>query len=258
MYKSQMIHSKTSELIILMYLHILLMMLYHNIHNHSTYSDGMHTPEELIRYASKRGLDIIGISDHYATKKVRSIEKEQLKQYVQHLSRLRIESKGKVSLLTGVEIDASKARTEFTALNSLDFVLFEYVENPLWDGISLDEFFYLRKKLDVPVGLAHPDIDLCFPDTDPEQLLSEFEENNVFLELSTSVENTRNGRTFYRLAMEFFHVLKYTEVAIAIGSDTHHDGKDVANIYDATEFVEQLELEKNIEMFMKMMNIKKV
>jgi histidinol phosphatase-like PHP family hydrolase len=238
-------------------------MLYHNIHNHSTYSDGMHTPEELIRYASGKGLDIIGITDHFATKKVRSIETDQLVQYVQHLSRLKIESKGKVLLLMGIEIDASKARTEFdkidfSSLNSLDYVLFEYVENPMWDGISLDEFFYLRKKLDVPVGLAHPDIELCFPDADPEQLLSELEENKVFLELSTSHENTRQGKTFYRLAREFFQVLKYSDVPIAIGSDTHHDGKDVANIYDATDFVERMELERNIDLFMKILNIKKV
>jgi len=237
-------------------------MLYHNIHNHTTYSDGMHTPEELLRYAHRKGLELLGITDHYATTKVRSIHPEQLVQYVKHLARLKIEVKKKVVLLNGIELDASKKRTNFDSididtLNTLDYVLFEYVSDPLWGGMDFPDFLEVRKKIRVPVGLAHPDIDLCFRDREPDNVIAELEKNNIFIELSTSSENTRNGKTYYRLASEFFHVLKYSNVPLAVGTDTHHDAKDIANIYDAIEFVERLGLEENVERFMKMMKVKK-
>ncbi|HQC15322.1 PHP domain-containing protein, partial [Mesotoga prima] len=36
-----------------------------DIHNHTTYSDGRNTVEEVIQSALKEGLQIVGISDHF-------------------------------------------------------------------------------------------------------------------------------------------------------------------------------------------------
>lgn len=41
----------------------------HNLHTHTTYSDGETTPEQLLDAAKQKGLEIVGISDHaFSTK----------------------------------------------------------------------------------------------------------------------------------------------------------------------------------------------
>ena len=40
---------------------------YVDLHNHTTASDGIYTPKELVYYASFRDLSAIGITDHDTT-----------------------------------------------------------------------------------------------------------------------------------------------------------------------------------------------
>lgn len=35
-----------------------------DLHVHSTYSDGLHTPDELVRLASRQGVSVLGLADH--------------------------------------------------------------------------------------------------------------------------------------------------------------------------------------------------
>ncbi|MFX0184823.1 MAG: PHP domain-containing protein [Candidatus Hodarchaeota archaeon] len=42
----------------------------HNLHIHSTYSDGIHSPEEIVKVAKQFQLSKIGICDHGFSKKL--------------------------------------------------------------------------------------------------------------------------------------------------------------------------------------------
>jgi histidinol phosphatase-like PHP family hydrolase len=206
-------------------------------------------------------LDLIGITDHYATKKIRSIIPEQLVSYTKHIKRLKHENRSKIKVLAGVELDSNPNRTDLenlniSQLNTLDFILFEYVADPLWGGIALDEFLILADKFSIPLGLAHPDIELCFYSQDLGEIISKLEGHNIFIELSTGMQNTRNGKQYYHLAQNFFEKIKDTKIGIAVGSDSHEDADDIINIYDAEMFIESMGLSENLNYFLKQMKLK--
>lgn len=231
-----------------------------NIHNHTTFSDGSHKPEALVEHGHSEGIEVLGISDHFATSKVRCPHPPQLKEYISRLDEIKQQYRSKLDLLLGVEIDSSLKRTDFDSfnysdINLLDFILIEYVEDPLWRGMKLNQFTQFVKKLTVPVGLAHPDIELCFHKFDARDVIAEFEKNNIFIELDTAWHNARSGKQYYHLAENFFELLKDTDVALAIGTDTHDNIDDVSNIKDAKDFIERKGLERNLELFLDLVGL---
>ncbi|MFH0832706.1 MAG: CehA/McbA family metallohydrolase [Candidatus Aenigmatarchaeota archaeon] len=61
-----------------------------DLHTHSRYSDGINTPEEIVRYAKAIGLDGIAVTDHDSVKGLKEAEK--------------IAKEVKIMLVPGVEI----------------------------------------------------------------------------------------------------------------------------------------------------------
>ncbi len=229
------------------YEHLIMM----NLHNHTTFSDGLFPPEAIIRKAISCGLNYVGITDHYLTRKVRSMDNRDLEAYINTINELKDRYEGEIRVMGGVEIDASRERTDFDALrydllNSLDYVLFEYVNDDLWEGMHLWELFNIVRKIEVPVGLAHNDISRNFREIDYEALINVLEDNNMFVELSASPRNSKFNRPYYRFAPDFFHLLSKSEVLISIGTDTHTNLDEVCMINDAIAFVEEMRLENNL------------
>lgn len=81
-------------------------------HNHSTYSDGKHTPTELARAATVMGVHELGVSDHYVLREDgRTVEwtmpPEALPAYIDELKRLRdsLEASGGPAIRIGLEVD---------------------------------------------------------------------------------------------------------------------------------------------------------
>ncbi len=81
-------------------------------HNHTTYSDGKHTPSALADAGVRLGVDELGISDHFVLHRDgRSVEWsmpiEALQMYIDELSRLRAKfhSAGGPSVRLGLEVD---------------------------------------------------------------------------------------------------------------------------------------------------------
>ena len=223
-----------------------------NLHNHSTFSDGAFTPEFIVQKAIEHGLSHIGISDHYLTKKTRSMTPDMVESYIVAMDELKDKYRHQIRVLTGVEIDASR-RTDFRGmrydlLNSMDYVLFEYVNDDLWGGMHLWELFDVFSKIDVPIGLAHNDINKNFKDIDYDALLQVMEDHGIFVELSPSKRNSKFGRPFYRFAVDFFTLLsRYGDsVMVSIGTDTHRREEEIWEIEDAVLFVEEFDLWKNL------------
>ena len=223
-----------------------------NLHNHTNYSDGRHSPRDIVEEAIRAGLSAVGISDHYRTTRVRSIQGGNLEEYIEHVRRLALHYKDRIRVLTGVEIDASPERTEDLAylpvaqLNKLDFILFENIQDEEAGGMGLWELFDMRKELLPPVGLAHNDIARNFAEIDHGVLIPVLETNKLFLELCTSSRHSKLQRPLYRHSAEFFAKLKGTKVQLAFGTDTHENLEDVGKIDDAYAFVQEHGLEKNL------------
>lgn len=78
-----------------------------NIHTHSTFSDGKHTPEEIVRTALEKGFTTIGFSDHSYTAFDLSycMRMENYAAYGETIRRLQKEYAGQIEILYGTEFD---------------------------------------------------------------------------------------------------------------------------------------------------------
>jgi histidinol phosphatase-like PHP family hydrolase len=222
-----------------------------NLHNHTKFSDGKYPPRTIIKAGIEAGLTHIAITDHFMTRKVDSIPYSELADYHREITDLANEFQDSIRVLCGVEIDACRQRTDFDKmpfedLNNLDFVLFEYVQNDLWNGMPLWEMLGIRNKIACPVGLAHNDIGKNFSHSKYEELIGVLESNRIFIELCPSLRHSKLNRPLYNFAEGFFANLQGSEVLVSIGTDTHANLRDVGNIADAQDFIKRFGLEDNL------------
>lgn len=93
-----------------------------NLHTHSLYSDGKHTPREIIEQAISDGLTAIGISDHsYTFFDTRyCIAKEKNEEYINELRLLKAEYADKIEVLVGIELDGF---SEGYNRNDFDYII---------------------------------------------------------------------------------------------------------------------------------------
>jgi len=221
-----------------------------SLHNHTTYSDGKLTPVEVVEAALAAGMGHVAITDHFATQKVRSVRQDELGQYVASIKEIASRYTGKIRVLAGVEIDASPKRTDFETLpyeqlGKLDFVLLEYVQDQLWGGMDLWEILPYRRRLACHVGLAHNDIGKNFRDTNSASLVNLLESHEIFVELCSSLRNSKFGKPYYRYAEQFFRNAG-GRVAVSIGTDAHHEPAEVCDVADAVSFVKEMGLENSL------------
>lgn len=77
-----------------------------DLHMHSTFSDGAHTPEEMIEEGIRRGLCCIGLSDHaWASWDDAAMPKEKIEEYCRELTRLQRLYGDRIRILRGIERD---------------------------------------------------------------------------------------------------------------------------------------------------------
>ncbi len=224
-----------------------------NFHIHSTWSDGLYTPEIIVREAIKKKMEKIAITDHYETKKVNSVPKKYLKMYVEDLKALRRKYGDKIDIYIGIEVDFSP-RTNIDNLptfEEFDLVLFEYVQDSLWDGYPLWMLLDKRKEIDSLVILAHNDLNKNFGDANIDAFLRVLESDRIGVELNTSMNYTKLGTYYYRLAEDIFKEMKNYKIPISVGSDMHEDIERVDDVKDALSFIQELHLEDNLKLFLK-------
>jgi tyrosine-protein phosphatase YwqE len=229
-----------------------------NLHNHTTWSDGSLTPQQLTDAAVAAGLTHIGITDHYHTRKLgHSGKYVELRRLLDYIVEIRLMAKwyaSKIKVLAGLEIDFS-ARTELEPLlasqllNQLDYVLFEYVADAEGYGHPLDDLLVIRRQIIVPVGLAHNPLARNFEMfLEAADLVATLEDHAVFVELSPSRRNAvfaPDGRPVfhYRYPTPYNEALweafSSSQVLFSIGSDTHLSASEVGALDDAWEFLQE-------------------
>ena len=82
-------------------------MIWSDFHVHTTFSDGKHTPEEMILSAIEKNMSAIGFSDHSYTwfDKTYCIPQEKQQTYVQEIRSLANQYKERISVFCGIEQD---------------------------------------------------------------------------------------------------------------------------------------------------------
>lgn len=228
----------------------------HDLHTHTSYSDGRLSPEELIQLAKEKKLEILGICDHAFSKKLLDSYQitTRLENYLRHLKILQKSLSGLV-LRIGIEIDVSKnygvdpALLPLDILNQFDFVLFEYVntESEYWGKVgrrSHMEVISIRNQLKIPVGLAHNDIQQNYQGKEAK-ISKILAQNEIFIELQQSERsrNTRDGLNyFYHFSQKLIHELVDNGVKVVCGTDSH-TGEFLGELDDVYQFISQNNLQ---------------
>ena len=80
---------------------------YTDLHTHTNFCDGKHSPEDMVLSAIEKGLDTIGILAHSYTEfdKDCSIGEERQSEFISEVNRLKEKYKDKIKVLCGVEVD---------------------------------------------------------------------------------------------------------------------------------------------------------
>lgn len=98
-----------------------------NFHTHTTYSDGKHSPEEVVISAIEKGFDTIGFSDHGYTPFDLRYCMTDLEGYIAEINRLKIKYADKITILLGIEEDilAPVDRSKFDFVISSSHYLYK-------------------------------------------------------------------------------------------------------------------------------------
>ena len=219
-----------------------------NLHNHSTWSDGQYTPDQLAKMAVVSQLTHLGISDHFFTAKLTVplfyVDVDEIAEYVADLRRVGELYGERLQVLAGLEIDWSpraipRLEALWPEIDQLDYVLFEYVQNDEWYGESLESLLDVLPHIHIPVGLAHNDLARNFASLyTPEQLVALLKDHRIFVEISTSPATTTYHRTD-PYSVRLWEVLAESDVRFSVGSDTHNSIDDIANVAGAHRFLEE-------------------
>jgi len=215
-----------------------------NLHNHTTFSDGRYTVPEIIAEAARAGLDGVGISDHFYTRKVfRRLEpgawlSTAWPAYLAEADRWRAAGSEKMKIWFGIELDSCLDRVEMTldelpwaGINRLDYLLIEYVGENEVGGMSVEALSGLRGHCRIPVIIVHPDIDLL------EDSLRLGPLCDMVRRFGYGLEMPGGSRNPWFWARRDVRVLR--DLHLTIGTDTHERLGDVGEIGTCLSFLER-------------------
>jgi len=216
----------------------------YNLHNHTPFSDGAYTVDELCRaHLACRTVkfDGIGITDDlFCTPSSRDVQNErdfertfarETRDYVEQVHAARRRWAGKLHVFCGCEINWPLNKNNLasirTLLNGIDYVLFEHVD---WAGLT--QLANQARRFPCPVGLAHTDVARQFPTTSMDQVVRTMANARIFYEVNTCMLPLANHE-------RWFSILPNHRVLIAFGTDTHDDLDCIAQVAELVRYVEQ-------------------
>ena len=213
-----------------------------NLHNHTTYSDGDFTVEQVVAAAEGGGITHLAITDHFETAKVHSLLSAQFEKYLDEIHAA-AQRHPNVRVLAGVEIDTDWSRCDLELLpidllNRLDIVLFEYIDD---DGASLEALEPLLSQLRPLRGLAHMDLERIYFEKEPDEVASRFRDFNMFVEMNNALPYRRYGVPFYELASKYYEAFR-DRVRVSIGADAHHSLEAVFHLERPYRFARSVDL----------------
>lgn len=223
-----------------------------NLHNHTLHSDGAFTPRQIIDAAIAGGMQSLGISDHFFTKKVfrgESIEhymKYRWSGYISDIEKQKDHIRGfEMKYWLGVEIDTcfDRLTTDFSGLPwndlaRLDYLLLEYAGEECIGGIPLQNIGTIRKFWDKAVILAHPNLDFLTESLPLGRIFDILHRFGIAMEITAGRRNPWFWNRYDPAAL--------SETLLVIGTDTHRNITDVTDIESAVNFLCGKKLSGNI------------
>jgi len=198
-----------------------------NLHNHTPFSDGAYTIDELVEEHLKLNIELggIGISDHlFCTPSSREVKNEkdfdrifgkEARDYVAEVRAARQRWAGKVPIYCGAEINWPLNKTMLDTIRpmlaAVDYVFFEYVD---WAGLTT--LANQARRFPCPVILAHTDVSVSFPNTSLDQIVRTLANARIIYEVNTKLMPLSSHD-------RWFKVLPNHRVQVSLGTDTHDD-----------------------------------
>lgn len=199
----------------------------YNLHNHTPFSDGAYTIDELCEEHLKLGIELagIGITDHlFCTPSSREIRTEkdfervfgkEARSYVAMVKEARQRWAGKLQIICGAEINwpLNKGYLDIvrTMLEGIDYVVFEFVD---WAGLTT--LANQARRWPIPVGLTHCDVRVQFPNTSMDQVVRTLANARIFYEVNSKLMPLTEHEQWFRLVPNH-------RVLVTLGTDTHDD-----------------------------------
>lgn len=215
-----------------------------NLHNHTTFSDGRYTIPEVVAEAARAGLEGVGISDHFYTRKVfRRQEPERWlssvwPDYLAEADRWRAAGSPQLKIWFGIELDTCLDRVgmaleelPWDGINRLDYLLAEYLGEDEVGGMPFEGLARLREWCRIPVIVAHPAIDLL------EDSLRLGPLCDMVRRFGYGLEMPGGSRNPWYWARRDPGVLR--DLFLTIGTDTHERLGDVGEIGKCLSFLEE-------------------
>jgi len=222
----------------------------YNLHNHTPFSDGAYTVDEIVEAHLSLGEPVagIGIADHlFCTPSSREVSTErdfervfarETREYVKHVRAARERWAGKVQIYCGAEINWQMNKHLLQCvrgmLDGIDYVLFEYID---WAGLTT--LANQARRWPCPVGLAHTSVTEQFPTTSMDQVVRTLANARIFYELSAKFIPLSNHERWFR-------ILPNHRVLVAIGTDTHDDLSVLKHLPHLYEYAAQHGLSEKI------------
>jgi hypothetical protein len=214
---------------------------FYNLHNHTPFSDGAYTIDEICEEHLKRktGVDGVGICDHlFCTPSSREVRTErdferafsaEIRAYVAEVRAARDRWAGKMHILCGAEINwpLNKGYLELirNMLEGVDYVLVEFTD---WAGLT--QLANQARRWPCPVGLAHTDPGSQYPNTSMDQVVRTLANSRIFYEISAKHVPLEGN--------PWFNVLPGHKVLVSFGTDTHDDLACLADLPRMRRFAE--------------------
>jgi histidinol phosphatase-like PHP family hydrolase len=202
-----------------------------NLHNHTPFSDGAYTVDELCQAhldrKSLKNYEVlgIGVADHlFCTPSSREVHNDkeferlfakETHNYIALVKEARQRWAGKLRVFCGAEINwpLNKGLLDCVRamLGGIDYVLFEFVD---WAGLT--QLANQARRWPCPVVLAHTDVGVQFPNTSHDQVVRTLANARIIYEVSPKLFPLANQD-------RWFKVLPNHRVQVALGTDTHDD-----------------------------------
>jgi len=225
-----------------------------DLHIHTDFSDGVFTPQEIAEFAIENHVQAIGFTDHFLTRKTRSLSMNDIPQYLDAIDKLQDQKADALRIYKGLEIDtvdfvlSGRELPDEAFFNQFDYLLFEYIANHSWQGIPLNYFDLIHSAIPIPFGLAHNDLSASFPDLEPDELIDKLAAWNCFIELNEAYHRPSETCPLYQHLEPYFQATRGKDVFFSLGTDLHRLPTSIGAA-DAYNFLKNLELESQLHPF---------
>jgi hypothetical protein len=201
-----------------------------NLHNHTPFSDGALTIDELVEaHLALRDVQVtsIGICDTlFCTPTSRPVTNErqyhqlfraEAKEYVSMVREARRRWAGQTQILCGAEIHWALNRSMIVPMRDLiaelelDYVLFSGLD---WAGLT--QLANQARRFPCPVGLSRTDVSEAFPSTSMDQVVRTLSNARIFWEFTAEMYARRSVGPWCDCLLPH-------RVRVAVGTDTHDD-----------------------------------